>query len=92
MRTRSSLLQSLAEELRDKSKDYLGTDVNTGVGVTKPENGHAGTRFIDTVRKALTARVRSQSENNLQWQPGQAGPVAKKQPTIPELTTPSVRT
>jgi len=88
MRTRVSLLQTLAEELRDKSKDYLGADIVVGSG--KPENGHAGTRFIDTVRKALTARVRSQSENNLQWQPTSVQAV-KKQPPIPELTTPSVR-
>lgn len=86
MRTRISLLQSLADELRDKSKDYLGSELT--VGPAKPENGHAGSRFIDTVRKALTARVRSQSENNLQWQQPVGQP--KKQPTIPELTTPTV--
>ncbi|KAL0275628.1 UNVERIFIED_CONTAM: hypothetical protein PYX00_003426 [Menopon gallinae] len=85
LRTRTSLLQSLAEELRDKSREFLGGEgLHTDVG--KTENGHAGSRFIDTVRKALTAKVRSQSENNLQ---GTAPSVlGRKQPPIPETSTP----
>lgn len=81
------MLQSLAEDLRDKSREFLGSDAPS-TEPTKTENGHTGggSRFIDTVRKALTARVRSQSENNLQ---GQA-PLApyKKPPVIPENSTP----
>jgi RAP1 GTPase activating protein 1 len=65
-RTRSSLLQNLVEELKEKTRDFLGADV-TGVPTSpvpdsqKAEGGNAGSRFIDTVRKALISRVRSQS-------------------------------
>lgn len=78
-------MQSLAEELRDKSREWSGDGFPTD---NKSENGHTGSRFIDTVRKALTARVRSQSENNLQGQV--PGMMCRKQPPIPEASTPSV--
>ncbi|XP_012161593.1 rap1 GTPase-activating protein 1 isoform X3 [Ceratitis capitata] len=67
LRTRTSLLQSLVEELKEKTRDFLGTDFTNGVTVSptpetpKSENSTAGSRFIDTVKKALISRVRSQS-------------------------------
>lgn len=68
LRTRSSLLQNLVDDLRDKTKEFLGTDshytsnVANNVSETcKTDNTNAGTRFIDTVKKALISRVRSQS-------------------------------
>lgn len=63
LRTRSSLLHSLCEELREKSKEFLGFDIEAETN--RPEvNGSSsgtGSRFIDTVRKALIARVRTQT-------------------------------
>ncbi|XP_039289519.1 rap1 GTPase-activating protein 1 [Nilaparvata lugens] len=70
LRTRTSLLSSLCEELREKSKDFMGGEGGLSGGdpadTPKSESG-PGTRFIDTVRKALIARVRNQgvpNENN----------------------------
>lgn len=67
LRTRTSLLQNLVEELKEKTRDFLGADLSTG-GATSPapdtpksDSSNAGTRFIDTVKKALISRVRSQS-------------------------------
>lgn len=69
MRTRSSLLQNLADELKEKTREFLGGDLLTG-GATSPapdtpksDNSNAGSRFIDTVKKALIARVRSQTND-----------------------------
>ena len=67
MRTRASLLQNLVIELKDKTRDFLGA-----TGAASPFNGmspspevsngaSAGSRFIDTVRKALNTRLRSTS-------------------------------
>lgn len=95
LRTRSSLLQSLTDELKDKTKDFLGADTNPSAPDTpKSESGGPGSRFIDTVRKALIARVRSQSvDNNLANANGHDRISSKKSnpPTITESTTPSVR-
>lgn len=67
LRTRSSLLQNLVEELKEKTRDFLGADLVNG-GSTSPipetpksDGSNAGSRFIDTVKKALISRVRSQS-------------------------------
>ncbi|KAG8239267.1 hypothetical protein J437_LFUL018512, partial [Ladona fulva] len=68
---RSSLLSSLVEELRHKSQEFLGGECNvtvnssngakceSGVGTS----GGAGSRFIDTVRKVWTAKVRNTDSN-----------------------------
>lgn len=66
LRTRTSLLQNLVEELKEKTRDFLGSDLLQGPSSPTPETpksdgGNAGSRFIDTVKKALIARVRSQS-------------------------------
>lgn len=67
LRTRSCLLQNLVEELKEKTREFLGADL-AGSGPTSPapdapksDSSNAGSRFIDTVKKALIARVRSQS-------------------------------
>ncbi|KAG5684107.1 hypothetical protein PVAND_013354 [Polypedilum vanderplanki] len=66
-RTRSSLLENLVEDLKEKTKNFLGNEMQ---GVpdspakdtnTKSENPGSASRFIDTVKKALISRVRSQS-------------------------------
>lgn len=66
LRTRTSLLQNLVEELKEKTRDFLGSDMLAGTSSPTPdtpksEGGNAGSRFIDTVKKALISRVRSQS-------------------------------
>lgn len=69
LRTRSSLLQNLVDDLKDKTKEFLGIDfhyntsniVNNVPETCKTDNTNVGTRFIDTVKKALISRVRSQS-------------------------------
>lgn len=72
LRTRTSLLQNLVEELKEKTRDFLGADLICGVQgggnispiFETPKPDHAGVRFIDTVKKALISRVRSQSVDN----------------------------
>ncbi|XP_049533654.1 rap1 GTPase-activating protein 1 isoform X3 [Anopheles darlingi] len=74
LRTRASLLQNLVDELKEKTRDFLGADVLSGNGTTaaptsptpetpKSEGGFTGSRFIDTVKKALNARLRSQNSD-----------------------------
>uniref|UniRef100_A0A182Q810 Rap-GAP domain-containing protein n=1 Tax=Anopheles farauti TaxID=69004 RepID=A0A182Q810_9DIPT len=72
LRTRSSLLQNLVDELKEKTRDFLGADVVGGAGglptsptpeTPKSESGFTGSRFIDTVKKALNARLRSQNSD-----------------------------
>ncbi|XP_035908717.1 rap1 GTPase-activating protein 1 isoform X2 [Anopheles stephensi] len=72
LRTRSSLLQNLVDELKEKTRDFLGVDVVGGPGgvptsptpeTPKSEGGFTGSRFIDTVKKALNARLRSQNSD-----------------------------
>ncbi|XP_066248209.1 rap1 GTPase-activating protein 1 isoform X4 [Euwallacea similis] len=66
LRTRTSLLQSLTDELKEKTADFLGGAQNTAPGTPKSDSG-PGARFIDTVKKAWSAaKVKtSQSDNNL---------------------------
>lgn len=69
-RTRASLLASLVDELRQKTLEVYGSTMlmENGKGSTScpgvatvTENPGTGLRFIDSVRKALGARTRSQS-------------------------------
>nr|CAD7605793.1 unnamed protein product [Timema genevievae] len=94
LRTRTSLLQSLVDELRDKSREFLGgSDSPSAPDTPKSDGGGAGSRFIDTVRKALTARVRSQSVDNNLINAGTQGckksATPQPPPSIPETATPS---
>lgn len=107
LRTRTSLLHSLCEELKDKTKDFLGhneggssgtsagaagTSGGLGAELTKSSaassssssecgNGTisgAGSRFIDTVRKALIARVKTQTLSNAEANNNVTGGLSKK--------------
>ncbi|CAK1586866.1 unnamed protein product [Parnassius mnemosyne] len=68
LRTRASLLQNLAEELKCKTIEFLGTGVRIEpVAVSPqpegtPKQDGPGARFIDTVKKALIYKVRSPSD------------------------------
>lgn len=62
LRTRASLLQNLVEDLKEKTHEYLGFSVGAGPASPAPETpkadtSNAGSRFIDTVRKALRGRA-----------------------------------
>lgn len=65
-RTRSSLLENLVEDLRDKTRDFLGIDPFIAPDSpakesnSKSEN-YSATRFIDSVKKAFSSRSRSQT-------------------------------
>jgi RAP1 GTPase activating protein 1 len=64
-RTRSSLLENLVDDLRDKTKDFLGTEPVVPKspvkdGSTKSESSGAS-RYIDSVKKAFT---KSKSNSN----------------------------
>lgn len=91
-RTRTSLLQTLADELKTKTQEFLGGNGNVVVPGTPKSDSGPGSRFIDTVKKAIGARVKSsQSDNNIVNTNGQHDRLSKKtsQPTISE-STPSV--
>ncbi|KAG6443406.1 hypothetical protein O3G_MSEX002824 [Manduca sexta] len=67
LRTRASLLQNLAEDLKTKTMEFLGPGVRIEPGAVSPQpegtpkqDGPA-TKFIDSVKKVLTAKVRSPS-------------------------------
>ncbi|CAG7817153.1 unnamed protein product [Allacma fusca] len=67
-RTRASLLSSLVEEARRKSQDFLGYQI-TGEGSTNGStfgisSGSAGSRFMETVRKALSSAKSSAANSN----------------------------
>lgn len=68
LRTRTSLLQNLVDELKEKTRDFLGADMlgaptSPTPETPKSEGGFTGSRFIDTVKKALNARLRSQNSD-----------------------------
>ncbi|XP_055540653.1 rap1 GTPase-activating protein 1 isoform X3 [Wyeomyia smithii] len=68
LRTRTSLLQNLVDELKEKTRDFLGADLlgaptSPTPETPKSESGFTGSRFIDTVKKALNARLRSQNSD-----------------------------
>lgn len=91
-RTRTSLLQTLAEDLKEKTAEFLGGNGTIVPGTPKGDSG-PGSRFIDTVKKAWSARVKSSQsvDNNLSNSSGGHDRLSKKssQPTICE-STPSV--
>lgn len=65
-RTRSSLLQNLVEDLRDKTKGFLGADPIVPQdspikdSISKSESSGGASRFIDSVKKAFTSKSKSQ--------------------------------
>ncbi|XP_025602642.2 rap1 GTPase-activating protein 1 isoform X2 [Athalia rosae] len=75
LRTRSALLEALTEELQLKTVDFLGGGVipcpvspaASEVSASGTSSG-SGSRFIDTVRKALISRVRNASTDNVPQQ------------------------
>ncbi|KAF4517375.1 hypothetical protein B566_EDAN009803 [Ephemera danica] len=59
-RTRASLLVSLTEELRSRTSRFLGDSSSAPASPEQRQQQHgAGSRFISTVRKAISARARA---------------------------------
>lgn len=60
LRTRASLLQNLADDLKKKTIEFLGTGVRVEPGAVSPQpegtpkQEGPSTRFIDTVKKAIS--------------------------------------
>ncbi|XP_063917108.1 rap1 GTPase-activating protein 1 isoform X4 [Zophobas morio] len=94
LRTRTSLLQTLTEDLREKTNEFLGGGGALAVPGTPKSDSGPGSRFIDTVKKAWSARVKSSQsvDNNLASANGHER-LSKKssQPTISESTPSSGR-
>ncbi|XP_012221416.1 rap1 GTPase-activating protein 1-like isoform X3 [Linepithema humile] len=93
LRTRSALLESLTEELQSKTAEFLGGQIglgNSGLNVcpvspttndvsTSGSSG-SGSRFIDTVRKALISRVRNASTESVPQQLAKKGQQTESSP------------
>ncbi|XP_026495700.1 rap1 GTPase-activating protein 1 isoform X2 [Nymphalis io] len=84
-RTRTSLLQSLAEKLKEKTVEFLGTGARNEAGAVSPQpegtpkQDGPGARFIDTVKKAIISKVRSPSvDTNLSGDSNKNNPLNKK--------------
>lgn len=95
LRTRSALLESLTEELQAKTAEFLGGSIglggNIGFGGNCPVSptasdssasggGGTGSRFIDTVRKALISRVRNASTESVPQQLAKKGSHSEPSP------------
>ncbi|XP_047349262.1 rap1 GTPase-activating protein 1 isoform X3 [Vespa velutina] len=96
LRTRSALLESLTEGLQAKTTEFLGGTIGLGgnlafggncpVSPTASDSsasggGGTGSRFIDTVRKALISRVRNASTESVPQQLAKKG--AHSEPSPP---------
>ena len=81
LRTRSALLDTLTDELQAKTSEFLGVGAGnigsvmgncpvspTSSDVAGSGSGGSGSRFIDTVRKALISRVRNASTESVPQQ------------------------
>ncbi|KAL0118724.1 hypothetical protein PUN28_009417 [Cardiocondyla obscurior] len=105
LRTRSALLESLTEELQTKTAEFLGGPLglgNSGLSicpvsptandVSASGSSGSGSRFIDTVRKALISRVRNASTENVPQQLAKKGqqtessPPSNRQSTITKVS------
>ncbi|XP_076762842.1 rap1 GTPase-activating protein 1 isoform X3 [Xylocopa sonorina] len=103
LRTRSALLESLTEELQAKTAEFLGGAIGLGgpglgfggncpVSPTASDasgsgSGGSGSRFIDTVRKALISRVRNASTESVPQQLSKKGQSESSPPSNRQSTT-----
>ncbi|XP_043578771.1 rap1 GTPase-activating protein 1 isoform X1 [Bombus pyrosoma] len=103
LRTRSALLESLTEELQAKTAEFLGGAIGlgaTGMGfggncpvsptasdASGSGSGGSGSRFIDTVRKALISRVRNASTESVPQQLSKKGQSEPSPPSNRQSTS-----
>lgn len=87
------MLESLTEELQSKTTDFLGGSIGLGasglgVGPVSPTTSDvstsgssgSGSRFIETVRKALISRVRNASTESVPQQLAKKGQIMEPSP------------
>ncbi|XP_018351887.1 PREDICTED: rap1 GTPase-activating protein 1-like isoform X2 [Trachymyrmex septentrionalis] len=105
LRTRSALLESLTEELQTKTAEFLGGPLGLGSSglsvcpvspttndVSTSGSSGSGSRFIDTVRKALISRVRNASTESVPQQLAKKGqqtessPPSNRQSTVTKVS------
>ncbi|XP_018049724.1 PREDICTED: rap1 GTPase-activating protein 1-like isoform X1 [Atta colombica] len=105
LRTRSALLESLTEELQTKTAEFLGGPLGLGSSglsvcpvspttndVSTSGSSGSGSRFIDTVRKALISRVRNASTESVPQQLAKKGqqtessPPSNRQSTVAKVS------
>ncbi|XP_049876492.1 rap1 GTPase-activating protein 1 isoform X2 [Pectinophora gossypiella] len=95
LRTRASLLQNLAEDLKNKSMEFLGTGVRIEPSAVSPQpegtpkQEGPGARFIDTVKKALISKVRSPSVDTNLSGDSNKNPINKGCKVLHETPTPN---
>ncbi|XP_034934565.1 rap1 GTPase-activating protein 1-like isoform X2 [Chelonus insularis] len=97
LRTRSALLESLVEDLQTKTSEFLGSGLGLSGSGTCPvspttseapsSGGGSGSRFIDTVRKALISRVRNASTESVPQQLAKKGQSEPSPPSNRQSTT-----
>ncbi|KAK0083427.1 hypothetical protein PV326_006726, partial [Microctonus aethiopoides] len=101
LRTRSALLESLVEELQTKTSEFLGSGVGLGpfgsgtcpVSPTTCDppsasgSSGSGSRFMDTVRKALISRVRNASTESVPQQLAKKGQSEPSPPSNRQSTS-----
>ncbi|XP_043791391.1 rap1 GTPase-activating protein 1 isoform X5 [Apis laboriosa] len=103
LRTRSALLESLTEELQAKTAEFLGGAIGfggsgltfggncpvspTGNDASGSGSSGSGSRFIDTVRKALISRVRNASTESVPQQLSKKGQSESSPPSNRQSTT-----
>ncbi|XP_045774473.1 rap1 GTPase-activating protein 1 isoform X4 [Maniola jurtina] len=95
-RTRASLLQALADKLKEKTIEFLGTGARNEPGAVSPQpegtpkQEGPGARFIDTVRKVLNPKVRSPSvDTNLSGDSNKNNALNKKINNLHDTPTPN---
>ncbi|XP_074112686.1 uncharacterized protein LOC141536218 isoform X2 [Cotesia typhae] len=100
LRTRSALLESLVDELQTKTSEFLGAGSGPSVSGSgtcpvspttsdAPISGSSGSgsRFIDTVRKALISRVRNASTESVPQQLAKKGQSEPSPPSNRQSTS-----
>ena len=70
MRTRTSLLSNLVDELRLRSLQFCGLQPSSATGGDLPRESSSG--LLNTVRKALTSRSKSQPDDRRRPPPSPA--------------------
>ncbi|XP_073961913.1 rap GTPase activating protein 1 isoform X4 [Choristoneura fumiferana] len=95
LRTRASLLQNLADDLKKKTIEFLGTGVRVEPGAVSPQpegtpkQEGPSTRFIDTVKKAIS-KVRSPSVDTNLSGDSSKNVLNKKMSSLQDTPTPNL--
>ncbi|XP_039756223.1 rap1 GTPase-activating protein 1 isoform X2 [Pararge aegeria] len=99
-RTRASLLQGLADKLKEKTVEFLGTGAGNEPGAVSPQpegtpkqegsgTEGPGSKFLNTVRKVLNPKVRSPSVDTNLSGDGNKNNVLNKKMNLHDTPTPN---